>query len=116
MTHSKINWKLPRYIVGACWLISFVLYAIGKAIHFPVNPIPKAAAAIFGGLVHGYVGAGRPYEPVMVIVYATLVGLVLSWLFQSSKLNPAALIGIAIVIHIVLSVLSLPLLMLAGGR
>ena len=106
---------MPRYLVGACWLISLFLYLGSERIDFPLNPFPKVLSGIFGILVHGYVGAGDAYEGGIILVYATLVGLWLSWGLRRG-LNPAIFIGVTVLIHIVLSFLSLPLLMLAGGR
>lgn len=115
MTDKKINWRLVFYVVGGCWLISVVLYVLSEVWHFPFNPVPKVAAYIVGVLVHGYIGAGDRYELLMIFIYATLAGVWLSWAL-GRKVSPPAIITITVVVHLILSVVSFPILMLAAGR
>ena len=115
MADKNINWTRVFYLVGACWLISFVLYVLSEVQDFPLNPVPKVGAYILGIVVHGYIGAGDRYELLVIIAYATLAGVWMAWAI-GRKFSPATIISITIGVHLVLSILSLPLLMLAGGR
>jgi hypothetical protein len=101
--------------VGGCWLATLLLYALAEIVNIPLNPVPSVAAAIFGALIWGYVGAGSSYVPAAALIYATLLGLLIA-LCLDKQLNAAITIGVIVAIHLILSILAFPLLMLIIGH
>ena len=117
MTDSAINWRVVTYTVGGCWLIFVLMFVLlGRDIALFLNPFPIVVKAIFGVLLYGYVGgtSGRNVET--VLIYWTFVGLCLSWLFHKIRHKHALIVVAAVMIHIVVSALSLFPMMIINGR
>ena len=113
---SAINWRIVVYTIAGCWLIfGLMLVLLGEKLAVFLNPLPILIKAIFGGLIYGYVGGTKGWNAETIFVYWTLVGIGLSWLLHK-KINPAVIIIVAAVLHVILSVLSLLPMMLIGGR
>jgi hypothetical protein len=116
---QKVNWKLVAYTVGGCWVIFAFLFLPGKQFGLFLNPFPIVLKALVGGLIFGYVGAAGGRDIETIFLYWTLMGLMLAWCLHKFKRNPVnvtAIIGVAGVVHVVVSVLALFPAMLIAGR
>jgi hypothetical protein len=114
---SHINWKEVGYIVVGCWFVCALLFVVSRTIDWPLNPIASVFAAVFGILIRGFVGAGERYEPFFDLLYWTFFGLCLGLWLQTTKRHSGIIISLALVIHVVFSVLALlPLLVLKINR
>lgn len=117
MNDSVINWRVVACTVGGCWLVFALMWLVlGEQLAVFLNPLPLFVKAIFGILVYGYVGGlgGRNIET--IFVYWTLVGLGLSWLFHKFERKSVMITVVALLLHLVLSALTLFPVMLINGR
>jgi hypothetical protein len=116
---QKVNWKLVAYTVGGCWLVFAFLFLPGKQIGLFLNPFPIVLKGLIGGAIYGYVGAAGGRDIETIFVYWTMLGLVLAWClhkFQRNPVNVTAIIAVAGVVHVGLTVLAFFPAMLIAGR
>jgi hypothetical protein len=95
------------------------MFLTGKQIGLFLNPFPIVLKAVVAGLIYGYVGAAGDRDVETIFVYWTVMGLVLAWClhkFERNPVNVTAIIGVAGVVHVVVSVLALFPAMLIAGR
>ena len=115
VNHSAINWRIVASTVGCCWLVFVLMWLLlGEQLAVFLNPLPLFVKAIFGILVYGYVGGMRVGNIQTILVYWTLIGLALSWLFHKIEGKSTVIIVVAF-LHLVLSALTLIPMMLLNG-
>ena len=115
MNVSAINWRLVASTVGCCWLVFALMWLLlGGQLAVFLNPLPLFVKAVCGILIYGYVGGIGVGNIATILVYWTLVGLGLSWLFHKLD-DKSTVITIFAIVHVVLSALTLIPMMLLNG-
>lgn len=87
---------------------------LGEQLAVFLNPLPLFVKAICGILIFGYAGGIGGGNIETILVYWTLVGLGLSWLFHRLE-DKSAMITVVALIHLVLSALTLIPMMFLNG-
>ena len=93
-----------------------MLLSLGKELAVFFNPFPIVIKSVFGMLVFGYVGSTSGGNVEAIFIYWTLIGLGLSWVLHKVKRQRAVIIACTVMLHLVLSALTLFPMMIFNGR